>query len=356
MWASLSKHFNPRPMVLLGSIDANNDLKARESTDMKVVVVAEHDGRELRPATHSAIAFARSVADETGGEASVLLLGSDIGSLCAQAAEMAPVIAVDGPRFSDPVAGVHAAAIAAVVERHGFGMVVAACTSLAKDVVSRAAGLLGGYMASDVVGHRFCDGRLELDRPIFAGAAVATVVLQGGPQVITVRPAAYAAPPRLDSPAQVESCSLEGLELPDDVRFESVATKSSARPDVTEARIVVSGGRAFKNSDDFERLVGGLADAVQGAAGSSRALVDAGVTPNELQVGQTGKVVAPDVYIALGISGAVQHLAGMKNSKVIVAVNNDPDAPIFGVADIGLVADVYDAVPQLIERLGHTTA
>ena len=318
---------------------------------MNLLVIAELEGGKLRAGTLSAIAFARSVADSTNGQVTVAVLGHQIGAAVEQAANYANVIAANHADLADVLPGPYAAVIASIVNEHNLDAVAAASTAQAKDVIGRAAGLLGGYMASDVVAHRIHDGQLEMDRPILAGAAVATVVLEGGPQVITIRPSAYLAATEQPSPGEICEFSLDAAALPADARIEQIHSKTSTRPDVTEASVVVSGGRALKNSDDFERLVGGLADALGGAAGSSRALVDAGITPNELQVGQTGKVVAPEVYIALGLSGAVQHLAGMKKSKTIVAINNDPDAPIFDVADYGLVADVYEAAPELIAAL-----
>jgi electron transfer flavoprotein alpha subunit len=211
-------------------------------------------------------------------------------------------------------------------------------------------------MASDVVRHELTDAGLQFDCPQYAGAATATLRLIGSPQVVTVRGSAYPAASAAQSTHPIERIEIDIAKLVSRCRYVTLKSKNSARPDVTEARVVVSGGRALKNSDDFERLVGGLADVLGGAVGSSRALVDAGITPNELQVGQTGKVVAPDLYIAVGISGAVQHLAGMKNSRTIVAINSDSDAPIFDVADYGLVGDAYQLVPELTEKLRKRSA
>jgi electron transfer flavoprotein alpha subunit len=244
-----------------------------------------------------------------------------------------------------------ARAIASIVRERNYDLVCAASSTYSKDVLPRAAALLGGAMASDVVSHALDDQRLLLDSPQYAGAVTATVCLQGSPQIVTIRASAYSAASMASTVGAIERPELDSATFASRGDFEGLKSKQNTRPDVTEARIVVSGGRALKNSEDFERLVGQLADVLKGAAGSSRALVDAGITPNELQVGQTGKIVAPELYVALGISGAVQHLAGMKNSRTIVAINSDPEAPIFDVADFGLVADVYAVVPELIEKL-----
>jgi electron transfer flavoprotein alpha subunit len=186
---------------------------------------------------------------------------------------------------------------------------------------------------------------------MFAGNVIATVQLDGAVKCLAVRSAAFAAPATTGTLSPVETVTVEAATLPKFAAFINRETKVSARPDATEARIIVSGGRALKSAADFERLVGGLADVLGAAVGSSRALVDSGITPNSLQIGQTGKVVAPDLYFALGISGAIQHMAGMKDTKVIAAINKDPDAPIFEIADYGLVADVYEAVPELMQKL-----
>lgn len=323
---------------------------------MKILVIAEHDGASLRLASLSSLSMARSVAGATGGEAMWLVLGRGVDAVASEAARFAPVIAVDSPALGNPMAEPMAKAIATVVGQRGFELVAAAATTFSKDVLPRAAALLGGAMASDILRHELVDGRLEFDSPQYAGAVTATLRLSGSPQVVTVRASSYPAAEPAAAVHAIERLELDAATLASRGKYEGLKSKKSARPDVTEARVVVSGGRALKNSEDFEKLVGRLADVLGGAAGSSRALVDAGITPNELQVGQTGKIVAPELYMALGISGAVQHLAGMKNSRTIVAINSDPEAPIFDVADYGLVGDVYAIVPELIEKLERHAA
>lgn len=323
---------------------------------MRTLVIVEHDGEAIRPASLSCLSFAKAVSDATEGNVAWLILGHKLDRVAEDAARYAPVIVVVSPALERPMAEPLARVIAAIVRERQFQLVSAASSTFAKDVLPRAAALLGGAMASDVVRHEYADGRLLYDCPQYAGAVIATLALHGSPQIVTVRASAYPAAEIAPTARPMERIELDAAVFACRGRSEGLKTKKSSRPDVTEARIVVSGGRAFKNSDDFERLVGRLADVMGGATGSSRALVDAGITPNELQVGQTGKIVAPELYVALGISGAVQHLAGMKNSRKIVAINSDPDAPIFDVADYGVVGDVYTLVPELIGKLEKRAA
>jgi len=318
---------------------------------VRVLVHCEHDGRTMRRGSLSAIRFARDVASATGGTVVGLALGDGMDDVAADIARYVPVLVADDPALGHVIAGPHASLVANTVANDDFDMVVGAATSAGKDVLGRVGGLLGGFMASDVVGHEISEGDLLLRRPMFAGSAIATVRLCGGPRVVTIRDSSYEPGEPAAEPGVITSLVVDTGSLPGGVRVTDSPDETAGRPDVTEARIVVSGGRAWKTSDDFENHVGTLADLLGGAAGSSRALVDSGITPNELQVGQTGKIVAPELYLALGISGAIQHLAGMRNSKVIAAINEDRDAPIFQVSNYGIVGDVYEVVPQLIDKL-----
>jgi electron transfer flavoprotein alpha subunit len=324
---------------------------------MRTLVIAEHDRNALRPGSLSCLAFAKSIAAATGGDVKWLVLGHQVNAVAAESAQFAPTLVIDSPSLAHPLAEPYGRTIASVMSDRQFDLVCAAASTFSKDILPRAAALIGGSMASDVLRHELIDGRLHYDCPQFAGAVTATLRLMGSPQVVTVRASAYAPAKREGAATHpIETLQIDAALLTSRAVHEGIKSKKSARPDVTEAKVVISGGRAIKNSDDFERLVGQLADALGGATGSSRALVDAGITPNELQVGQTGKIVAPQLYVALGISGAVQHLAGMKNSRTIVAINSDPHAPIFDVADYGLVGDVYAVVPELIEKLQNHAA
>src|SRR4029079_17840239 len=279
---------------------------------MRTLVIAEQDSRTIRAGTYSAAAFVQAIAAESSGSIELLVLGHKVEHLAQSAAKFAPALVVDHEVLASPIADCYAAIIAEVVCARGIDLVVSASTTFSRDIVGRTAGLLGGSMASDVVGHEFRDGRLLLRRPMYAGAVVATVALSGHPQIITVRPSAYTPMKPGDKAHEVQSLNLDDSFFHTNVRFEGLDSRATGRPDLTEARVVVSGGRAFKDSDEFESYVGRLADKLGGACGCTRALVDSGIAPNELQVGQTGKNVAPELYIALGLSGSVQHLAGMK--------------------------------------------
>lgn len=213
-----------------------------------------------------------------------------------------------------------------------------------KDVLARLAGLLDATMVTDVIA---VESPTVFKRPIVAGSIIATVETLAEPVVFTVRPAGFPKPPRTGA-STVETITLDAHSR---TRRLNVQARGGARPDLTQAKIVVSGGRPLKDAATFEQVIGGLADQLGGAVGATRAAVDSGIAANELQVGQTGKIVAPDLYIAAGISGSTQHMAGIKDSKVIVAINKDPDAPIFDFADLGLVADLFDAIPALRAKL-----
>jgi electron transfer flavoprotein alpha subunit len=319
---------------------------------MTILVVAEHDGTKVRPGVHSALTVARDLAKNSGDNVELLVLGSGLDSVAADAARFASVIVADHPLLTNPTADRYARIIADVAKAGDAMRIIANSTTFAKDILPRAAALLSAAMAGDVTGYSFANGELLLRRPMYAGASMAVVTLIGKPQVITVRASAFRSAEPLERPGERTRWNVDASTLPNHSEYVGLESRPTSRPELTEARVVVSGGRPFRTSEEFENYVGRLADALNGAAGCTRALVDAGIAPNEWQVGQTGKVVAPQLYVALGISGAVQHLAGMKNSRVVVAVNSDPEAPMFSIATYGLVGDVRQIVPELIRELG----
>jgi electron transfer flavoprotein alpha subunit len=261
------------------------------------------------------------------------------------------LILADDPVLAEPLADRYAAVIAEAARKHGATTLLGSSSTFSKDVLPRAAALLDAPMVTDVLAIEEVNGTTAYRRPINAGSMLATVKVEGDVCVLTARATAFEAPAADAAPCSVERFEFEAESLPNGMQFISREQRASDRPDLAEARVVVSGGRPLKDPETFERLVGGLADALRGAVGATRAAVDAGMAPNDYQVGQTGKVVAPELYIAIGISGAIQHLAGIKDSRVIVAINKDPDAPIFQMATYGLVGDLHQIVPQLIEAI-----
>jgi electron transfer flavoprotein alpha subunit len=225
----------------------------------------------------------------------------------------------------------------------GYSHIAAVSSMRSKDVMARVAGILDAAMVTDAIG---IERPTVFRRPMVAGSVIATVEVLAEPIVLTVRPAGFSKPDR-GGGSSVETVSLETSSK---ARRVSVTARGGARPDLTQAKLIISGGRPLKDAETFERVLGGFADAMGGAVGATRAAVDSGIAPNELQVGQTGKIVAPDLYIAVGVSGSTQHMAGIKDSKIIVAINKDPDAPIFESADYGLVADLYEALPEFLQK------
>jgi electron transfer flavoprotein alpha subunit len=309
---------------------------------MTVLVVAEHDNASLKGATLNAV----TAAQEIGGPVHILVAGSDCGGAGAAAARIPGVEKVrvaDAPHYAHPLAESIAALVVSLAE--GYSHVLAAATTTGKNFMPRVAALLDVAQVSDIVAVENAD---TFVRPIYAGNALATVQSGDKIKVITVRTTGFDAAPAQGGAAAVEQVS--AAADPGQSRLLAQELTKSARPELTAARIIVSGGRGMGSGENF-KILEALADKLGAAVGASRAAVDSGFVPNDYQVGQTGKVVAPELYIAVGISGAIQHLAGMKDSKVIVAINKDGEAPIFQVADYGLVADLFQAVPDLTSKL-----
>lgn len=311
---------------------------------MTVLVLAEHDNARLKAQTLNAVAAARGM-----GDVDVLVAGSDCHAIAEAAAAIEGVVRVrvlDDARFADPLAEDICPVLVNLADE--YDAIVAAATTTGKNVLPRVAAALDVQQVSDVIEIVAPD---TFKRPIYAGNAIATVKSRDAKRVLTVRATAFDAAPATGGQARIEAldAALAG-PAQDRVAFVSRDLTRSDRPELNAAKVVVSGGRGLGSGENF-KLLEDLADRLGGAVGASRAAVDAGFVPNDYQVGQTGKVVAPDLYIAVGISGAIQHLAGMKDSRVIVAINTDEDAPIFQVADYGLVADLFEALPELARAL-----
>ncbi len=317
-----------------------------------VLTFCETSGSSLRSSALAALGVARDVAQHQGGDVIALLIGSGVNDAAADACKYAKkVVVVDDAGLANPMAETYAPIIARIAGEQGATAVVATATSLGKDVLPRAAVALDAGMASEISG---VVSGTEFRRPVLAGNAYVTVALSSANKCITVRQSEVEPAGALDAPGESITAEAGALDTCG-AEFVKLETTKSERPDLNDADVVVSGGRGMKNGENFKHIEQ-LCDVLGAAMGASRAATDAGFVPSDLQVGQTGKVVAPKLYIAIAISGAIQHLAGMKNSKTIVAINKDPEAPIFQIADYGVVTTWEEAIPQLIEEIGKVKA
>jgi electron transfer flavoprotein alpha subunit len=316
-----------------------------ENSTMTTIVIAEHDNASIKGATLNTVSAALAL----GGPVHLLVAGHNAGAAVAAAAQItgvAKVLHVDAAQLAEGLAENMAAQVLAIVQSGGFSHVLFPATASGKNVAPRVAALLDVAQLSDVTRVISAD---TFDRPIYAGNAIATVQSTDAIKVLTVRTTGFDAAAAIGGSASVEV--LTGVADSGKSSFNGREVTKNDRPELTAAKIIVSGGRALGSSEKFMAVLTPLADKLNAALGASRAAVDAGYAPNDWQVGQTGKIVAPQLYIACGISGAIQHLAGMKDSKVIVAINKDAEAPIFSVADYGLEADLFAAVPELVNSL-----
>lgn len=313
------------------------------------LVVAEHVNGKLRKVTAATVTFARKAADLSGGEVIVLVLGNQIDGVVSEASTIGAdkVLFDDNAAFSNYLAENYAPAVTKVAQENDVAFVCAPSSTSGKDLLPRVAAKLNAGMVSDAI-DVWDDGGTKFKRPLWAGNVLTTVEVSTPVAVVTVRTTEF------DALEGADACPTEavstGVSPVDSAQFVSFDQVKSDRPELTDADVVIAGGRGLKSGENFE-MITELADLLGGAVGASRAAVDSGYAPNDWQIGQTGKVVAPNLYIAVAISGAIQHLAGMKGSKTIVAVNKDPDAPIFQVSDYGLVADAFEAIPELTQTL-----
>ncbi len=311
----------------------------------KILIVAEHDGTKLNVSTAKCVSCARAVA---GAELTVVVCAASAAPIAAQAAQLAGVarvLTVENSANTHALAAVLAPQIAALAAP--FNLILGPSTTFGKDLMARIAGLLGAPQVSDIMA---LESATRFRRPIYAGNAILTVEADGAARVVgTVRMASFEAAGDGGS-AAIEKAAVS-VELPGHTRFISVSAAKSDRPDLQTASKVVSGGRALGSAEGFKILYS-LADRIGAAVGASRAAVDAGYAPNEMQVGQTGKIIAPELYMAIGISGAIQHLTGIKDARTIVAINKDGEAPIFEVADFGLVGDLFQIIPEIEKLVG----
>ncbi|RDE19392.1 electron transfer flavoprotein subunit alpha/FixB family protein [Motiliproteus coralliicola] len=315
---------------------------------MSILVIAEHDNAQLKDATLNALQAAVELKSATGGEIQLLVAGHQCQAAAAQATAIPcvdKVLVADCEPLAQQLPENLAPLLAELCQQQNTSHLLATATTSGKNLLPRTAALLDVAQVSDIVEVVSAD---TFVRPIYAGNALATVQSQDGIKVITVRGSAFSAVDAEGGEAPQQP--LGSVADSNRSRFISEEVSQSDRPELTSARIIISGGRGMQSGDNFPMLEQ-VADKLGAAVGASRAAVDSGFVPNDMQVGQTGKIVAPDLYIAVGISGAIQHLAGMKDSKVIVAINKDEEAPIFQVADYGLVADLFEAVPELDQQL-----
>ena len=313
-----------------------------------LVLLELERGQLKRPSLH-----AISAAQQLGDSYALLLMGHGLAELAKSLANLGAsrVLVADHAALTEPLADRYAKVIQQAIQETGASNLIASSSTFSKDILPRVAALIDGPMLTDVIAIEGVEGSVTYRRPTYAGSMIASVSLSSERRVITVRASAFPPPAIQDSATEIQNLEIDEAALPSGMKFVSREERISDRPDLTEAKVVIGGGRPLKDKATFDRLVGGLADVLGGAIGATRAAVDTGLAPNDYQIGQTGKVISPDLYIALGISGAIQHLAGIKDSRVIVAINKDPDAPIFQMATYGLVGDIHQVVPQLIELL-----